>query len=88
VKTPKRRKPTAASGPDAVSQQDVAAGLAGLITSIKPLALCDSCIALDVRVSFAEAHEASVSAGMSTVFERTLQRCHRCGRTVEAICAR
>ena len=86
--TPRRLRSTTGSDSRVDSQPDVAAGLAGLITSIKPLAFCDSCIALDVRVSLAEAHEASVNAALSAAFERTLQRCHRCGRTVEAICAR
>jgi hypothetical protein len=67
---------------------DLTGGLAGLIASIKPLALCDSCIALDVHVSHAEAHEAAVSAAMGEAFERRVQSCHRCGRTVEATCAR
>jgi hypothetical protein len=64
--------------------QDLAGELAVLITSIKPFALCDSCIALDVHVSHAEARDAAVSVAMSDAFERKLQRCHRCGRTVEA----
>ncbi len=64
--------------------REVSSDLAGLITSIKPHALCDSCIALDVQVSHAEAHEAAVSAAMGGAFQRTLRRCHRCGRTVEA----
>jgi hypothetical protein len=67
---------------------DLAVGLAGLITSVKPSALCDSCIALDVHVSYAEARDAAVAAAISEAFERRLQTCHRCGRTVEATCAR
>ena len=63
-------------------------GLADLITSVKPLALCDSCIALDIHVSHAEARDAAVSAAIGDGFERKLQICHRCGRTVEATCAR
>ena len=67
---------------------DLTGGFAGLITSIKPFALCDSCIALDVHVSHAEAHDAAVSAAIGEAFERRVQTCHRCGRTVEATCAR
>jgi len=67
---------------------DLMEGLAGLITSIKPFALCDSCIALDVHVSHAQAHDAAVSAAIGDAFERRVQTCHRCGRTVEVTCAR
>ena len=67
---------------------DLSGELAGLITSIKPYALCDSCIALDVHVSHAEARDAAVSAALSEAFERTVRRCHRCARTVEATAAR
>jgi hypothetical protein len=67
---------------------DLSGELAGLITSIKPYALCDSCIALDVHVSHAEARDAAVSAAMGEAFERTVRRCHRCARTVEATAAR
>jgi hypothetical protein len=67
---------------------DLVGGLAGLITSIKPFALCDSCIALDVHVSRTEAQEAAVSVARSDAFKRGLQRCHRCGRTVEATSVR
>jgi hypothetical protein len=83
--TRKRRgsEPTAAA-PTANPTGDVA----GLITSIKPDALCDSCIALDIHVSHAEAHAAAMSAATGEAFERTLRRCHRCGRTVEATAAR
>ena len=62
--------------------------VAGLVASIKPHALCDSCIALDAHVSHAEAHEAAVSAATGETFQRTLGRCHRCGRTVETTAAR
>ena len=67
---------------------DLPGELAGLITSIKPYALCDSCIALDVHVSHAEARDAAVSAASGEAFERTVRRCHRCARTVEATAAR
>jgi hypothetical protein len=66
----------------------LACDLASLITSIKPYALCDSCIALDIHVSHADAHAAAMSAATGDSFERTLRRCHRCGRTVEATAAR
>ena len=73
--------------PIAISR-DLSTEIAGLVTSIKPHALCDSCIALDAHVSHAEAHEAAVSAATGEAFERTLGRCHRCGRTVETTGAR
>jgi len=81
--TMKRR----AAAPPAASR-DVSVEVAGLLTSIKPDALCDSCIALDARVSHAEAHEAAMSAATGEGFQRTLGRCHRCGRTVETTGAR
>jgi len=68
-------------GPVAVPG-DVVGQLAALITSIKPLGLCDGCLALDLHVSYAEARDAAVINSMRDVFERLLRPCHRCGRTV------
>lgn len=81
--TMKRRAPA----PIAASRE-LSIQVAGLVASIKPHALCDSCIALDAHVSHAEAHEAAVSAATGEAFQRTLGRCHRCGRTVETTAAR
>ena len=82
---PRQKKFSNGSGSDTRRQAfDLVGGLAGLITSIKPFALCDSCIALDVHVSRAEAQEAAVRVAMSDVFKRGLQRCHGCVRKVEA----
>lgn len=67
---------------------DLSRRLADLIASIKPRALCDSCIALDVHVSYAEAHEAALSAVMGEMFERTVLRCDRCSRLVDTTRAR
>jgi flagellar biosynthesis regulator FlbT len=67
---------------------DLSRRLAELIASIKPRALCDSCIALDVHVSYAEAHEAALSAVMGEMFERTVLRCDRCSRLVDTTRAR
>jgi hypothetical protein len=78
----KRQQAPSAATPDLFGE------LAVLIASIKPYALCDSCIALDVHVSHAEARDAAVSAATGEAFERTLRACHRCGRTVEATAAR
>ena len=78
----KRARPEAAPA-------DVVGELAALITSIKPHALCDSCIALDVHVSYAEARDAAVVNSMrDDAFERLLRRCHRCGRTVTVTAVR
>ena len=79
----KRRAPA----PIEVSR-DLSTEIAALVMSIKPDALCDSCIALEAHVSHAEAHEAAVSAATGEAFQRTLGRCHRCGRTVETTGAR
>jgi flagellar biosynthesis regulator FlbT len=76
--TTKRRT----QAPSAASRE-LSTEVEGLLTSIKPHALCDSCIALDAHVSHAEAHEAAVSAATGEAFQRTLGRCHRCGRAVE-----
>lgn len=67
---------------------DLCRRMADLIASIKPHALCDSCMALDVHVSYAEAHEAALSALMGEMFERTVLRCDRCNRLVDATRAR
>ena len=84
--TPKRSR---GGKPDALAApQDVSGALAELITSLRPHALCDSCIALDIHVSHAEARAAAVGVAMGEAFERTLRRCHRCARTVEATGAR
>jgi len=78
----KRRGPKA--GP-----ADIIAELTALITSIKPHALCDSCIALDMHVSHAEARDAAVAnSKQDDAFERLLRRCHRCGRTVTVTAVR
>lgn len=68
--------------------RELSIDIAAFVTSIKPHALCDSCIALDAHVSHAEAHEAAMSAATGEAFQRTLGRCHRCGRTVETTAAR
>jgi hypothetical protein len=66
---------------------ELASRVADLVGSIKPRALCDSCIALDLHVSYAEAHEA-VLKELGEVFERTPMRCDRCSRVVDATRAR
>jgi hypothetical protein len=83
-----RRTRRGPGGSPAPATADLSSGLAGLIMSIKPHALCDSCIALDVHVSHADAHDAAVNAAAGEAFQRTLRRCHRCGRTVEATSTR
>jgi len=57
--------------------------MADLIASVKPRALCDSCMALDIHVSYAEAHEAALRAAMGGMFVRTVLRCDRCSRLVD-----
>lgn len=83
-----RKRAAGSHGSSITTTRDVSGELAGLIMSIKPDALCDSCIALDVHVSHAEAHDAAVAAAMGDALERTVRRCQRCGRTVEATGAR
>ena len=67
---------------------DLCRRMADLIASIKPHGLCDSCMALDVHVSYAEAHEAALRAVMDEMFERTVLRCARCNRLVDTTRAR
>ena len=84
----KRRRRSSTESSTPLDGAAVLDALAALITSIKPHALCDSCIALDVHVSHAEARDAALSTAIGDAFERTLRRCHRCARTVEATAAR
>lgn len=82
------RKMRRSVAPTPTGTGDLIEALAALITSIKPHALCDSCIALDVHVSHAEARDAALSPAIGEAFERALRRCHRCGRTVDVTAAR
>jgi hypothetical protein len=67
---------------------ELSQGVANLIASIKPRALCDSCIALDRHVSYAEAQETVLRGVTTGAFERVLMRCDRCSRVVDATRAR
>jgi hypothetical protein len=84
-----RRKRLNGTGSEsATGWAELSQGLADLITSIKPRALCDSCIALDRHVSYAEAQEAVLRGVTDGVFERVPMRCDRCSRVVDATRAR
>jgi hypothetical protein len=82
----KRRNGTGSEG--ATGCAELSQGLADLIASIKPRALCDSCIALDRHVSYAEAQDAVLRGVTTGAFERVLMRCDRCRRVVDATRAR
>ena len=54
-----------------------------LVTGLRPHGLCDSCLALDARVSGAEAKAAGLRLAGVTEVERMVGRCDRCRRTLE-----
>jgi len=61
----------------------VDAALIRLVGTIRPAGLCDSCLALDVHLSGAEARAAGIRLAAAGEVERAVGRCDRCRRTVE-----
>jgi hypothetical protein len=64
------------------------AAIVRLVAGLRPHGLCDSCLALDARVSGAEAKAVGTRLAETGEIERMVGRCDRCRRTLEVTRAR
>lgn len=59
------------------------AAIVRLVAGLRPDGLCDSCLALDARVSGADAKATGTHLAEVGEVERMVGRCDRCRRTLE-----
>ena len=75
--------PTTGTNPESL-ERDIAARVLGA----KPSAYCDACLALAVKAALDETRQTAVRLALGVGFERKVQACLQCGRTLEITSAK